>query len=276
MPELPDVAAFRKYFEKYALGLKIASARVKDARIVRGLAARELEEELTGRKFISTRQHGKYLFAQTDGGKWLIAHFGMTGYLWRFEDPGDDPQYDRFLIVFETGGAISYVNARMLGWIGLTEDPGAVIDSRGLGPSALDPRLDYKEFGKIFSGRKGEIKPALMNQKLVAGVGNVYSDEILFQARVHPKIKIGALSQMQLQSVFDSMREVLRTAVERNGDIESLPQDYILRNRRKGAKCPVCGNKLETDKVGGRTAYFCPHCQKTAESDNLKKDAGPK
>ena len=236
MPELPEVAAYKKYFEKYALGVRIASARVNDARIVRGLSPGELEEQLTGKTFTSTRQHGKYLFVQTDGGKWLIEHFGMTGYLFYFEDPGDEPKYDRFLITFETGASLSYVNARMLGWIGLTQEPATLIKT--LGPSALD--LEYAQFRKIFSGRKGAIKPALMNQKLVAGVGNIYSDEILFQALVHPKIKIEALGEKRLKSLFDSMREVLRTAVERNGDIESLPQNYILRNRRKGAGCPVC------------------------------------
>lgn len=259
MPELPDVAAYRKYFEKHALGPRIASARVRDARIVRGLSVRELEEQLTGKTFTATRQHGKYLFVQTDGGKWLIEHFGMTGYLWYSENPGEAPKYDRFQILFENGGSLSYVNARMLGWIGLTEDPDDLIQRRGLGPSALD--IEYGAFKSIFSGKKGEIKPALMNQKLVAGVGNVYSDEILFHARIHPRMKIDALTEKQLKAVFDSMREVLRTAVERNGAIQSLPQDYILRDRRKGAGCPVCGNSLQSVKVAGRSSYFCPHCQ---------------
>ncbi len=168
MPELPEVAASTKYFEKCALGLRIASAKVKDPRIVRGLTAGELEKELTGRTFISTRQHGKYFFAQTDGGTRLIAHFGMNGYL---------------------------------------------------------------RFKRIFSGKKGEIKPALMNQKLVAGIGNIYADEILFQARIHPKMKIAGLCERQLESLFNGSKGVLRTAVDSNGDI-------------------------------GGTSYFCPCCQK--------------
>ncbi|MGC8491851.1 MAG: Fpg/Nei family DNA glycosylase [Syntrophobacteraceae bacterium] len=259
MPELPDVAAYRKYFERHALDRRLASARVRDARIVRGLSARELEERLTGETFTATRQHGKYLFLQTDGGKWLIEHFGMTGYLWYSEDPGEAPKYDRFQLLFENGGGLSYVNARMLGWIGLTEDPDDLIQGRGLGPSALD--IEYGAFKNIFSGKKGEIKPALMNQKLVAGVGNIYSDEILFHARIHPRMKLDALSEKQLKAVFKSMREVLRTAVERDGDTESLPKDYILGDRRKGAHCPVCGNSLQSVKAAGRSAYFCPHCQ---------------
>jgi formamidopyrimidine-DNA glycosylase len=268
MPEMPEVAGYTKYFEKCALGRKIASARVRDARIVRGLAAGELEKELTGRTFVATRQHGKYLFAQTDGGKWLIEHFGMNGRLWYFEDHGEAPKFDRFLISFESGGALSYVNPRMLGWIGLTEDPGGLIEGKGLGPSALDPLFDYGEFKRIFSGRKGEIKPALMNQKLVAGVGNLYADEILFQTRIHPGMHIARLSEKQLKSVFDTMREVLRTAVERNGDIGSFPQEYFLPHRRKSATCPACENELETVKIAGRTSYFCPRCQKKDPGQN--------
>ena len=261
MPELPEVAASTKYFQRCALGRRVASAKVSDARIVRGLSARELEKKLAGRTFIATRQHGKYLFAQTDTSGWLIMHFGMNGYLRYFEAPDGGPKYDRFLMTFETGGALSYANPRMLGWIGLTEDPGDWIARGGLGPSALD--LDHHEFKKIFSGRKGEIKSALMNQKLVAGIGNIYADEILFQARIHPKTNIAGLGEKQLKSVSDNIRKVLQTAIQSDGDTKSLPRGYLLRDRRKGAVCPVCASGLQTIKAAGRTSYFCPRCQKS-------------
>jgi formamidopyrimidine-DNA glycosylase len=266
MPELPEVAVSIKYFEKWALGRKIASVRVKDARIVRELAARELEEELTGRTFTATRQHGKYFFARSDDGQWLIAHFGMNGYLRYFEVAEDAAKFDRVLIAFETGGFLAYANPRMLGGIGLTQDPDGWIGRKGLGPSALDPRLDYREFQRIFSGRTGEIKSALMNQKLVAGIGNIYSDEILLQSRVHPRTKVDTLGARQRRSIFDNLKKVLQAAIAENGDGWRLPQGYILRNRRKGAACPVCGATLETAGIAGRTSYFCPRCQKEAEN----------
>jgi formamidopyrimidine-DNA glycosylase len=264
VPELPEVATFRKHFEKHAIGQKIASVQLKDSRITRWLQTGELERELAGREFISTRQHGKYLFAETGGGKWLVMHFGMTGYLQYFEKPEEDPKYDRMLIRFERRGFLSYVNQRMLGWIGLTANPDDLIEQKGLGLSALDPRLDYVEFQRIFSRLKGEIKPALMNQRLIAGIGNLYADEILFQAGIHPKMKAGfsEISEKELKSIFVSIGEVLRTAIDKNADFGRLPQEYLLPNRRKGAKCPVCENKLQTAKVGGRTSYFCPKCQK--------------
>lgn len=265
MPELPEVASFGKYFEKYAIGRKIASAEVKDARIVRGVPAGELEKDLAGQKFVSTRQHGKYLFAETGGIKWLVMHFGMTGCLKYFENPEDAPRYDRLLIRFAAGGFLSYVNSRMLGWVGLTENPDESIKQKGLGPAALDTRFDYAQFSRLFSGRNGRIKPALMNQRLIAGIGNIYSDEILFQARIHPKATVSALGGEELKKVFDKMKEVLRTAVDRNARFQDLPSGWLLRDRRKGAGCPACGNRLETEKVGGRTSCFCPKCQKDGE-----------
>jgi len=262
MPELPEVASFEKYFEKYAIGRKIASAQVKDSRIIRGLPAGRFEGELSGRRFVSTRLHGKYLFAATDGERWLVMHFGMTGYLQYFEKPEDNPKYDRVLIGFQQGGYLSYVNPRMLGWIGLIESPDELIRQKGLGPSAQDSRFDYREFRKIFSGRKERIKPALMNQGLAAGIGNIYSDEILFQARIHPMTRANSLNEKELKSIFHHLKKVLQTAIDRNTGTGSLPEQYLLRERRKGAACPVCGTRLETAKIGGRTSYFCPNCQK--------------
>ena len=261
MPELPEVACFRKYFEKTSLNRKMASACLKDTRIVRGISPGEFEEVLAGRTFVSSRQHGKYLFAGMDCGKWLVLHFGMTGFLRYFENPEDDPSYNRFVIAFADGGFLAYVNQRMLGWIGLARAPDDVIEQKGLGPSALDGRFDLSLFRKNISGRKGEIKAALMDQKLVAGIGNIYSDEILFQARIHPRTKVEALSEDLLTTIFHKMKEVLRTAVERDADIERFPENYLLRDRRKGAACPVSGEKLERVKAAGRTAYFCPGCQ---------------
>ncbi len=263
MPEMPDVAAFRKYFETYALKRKIASAGVRNPKIVRGLTAKELEKELAGDRFLSSRQHGKYLFAELDSGRWLLMHFGMTGFLDAFDSPGSEPEYTRLSIAFEDGGFLAYVNARMLGWIGITGDPEEFIKSRDLGPSALDPSLDFESFKKRLPAR-GEIKPALMNQRIIAGIGNIYSDEILFHAGVHPKTKVGSISEERLRVVFEKMKEVLQTAIDLDADPARFPENHLLRGRRKGATCPVCGTRLETAKFSGRTAYFCPRCQQVS------------
>ncbi|MEM5785794.1 MAG: DNA-formamidopyrimidine glycosylase family protein [Syntrophobacteraceae bacterium] len=261
MPELPDVAAFRKYFDKHALKKQVSLVRVRNPKIIRENSPEELEEGLAGHEFVSTTQYGKYLFARLDGSKWFVMHFGMTGYLERFEKENEEPAYTRLLIGFKDGSFLAYVNRRMLGWIGLIPDPDELIKRKGLGPSALDPGFDFEAFKSRLSGRKGEIKPVLMNQGIAAGIGNVYSDEILLQAGVDPRTGVMSLREEQLRAIFDSMKEVLATAVSLEAETVRFPDNYLLRDRRKGAKCPLCGGKLDTARIGGRTAFFCGHCQ---------------
>ncbi len=262
MPELPEVASFRSYFERNALGRKIGFARVTEPRIVRGTTPEKIEREHAGSVFVSIRQHGKYLFAELDTGRWLVLHFGMTGFLEYGLDRKAPPAYTRFLVGFRGGGVLAYVNQRMLGWVGLAASPEEVVAGKRLGPSALDPGLDLAVFRQRLSGRKGEIKPVLMNQAVVAGIGNIYSDEILFQAGIHPRAKVSGLDDERIAAVFHRMKEVLRMAVERDADIGKLPAQFLLPHRRKDAACPACGARWARETVGGRTAYFCPKCQK--------------
>jgi formamidopyrimidine-DNA glycosylase len=154
MPELPDVASFRKYFEKVALDREIAFAQVRNPKILRGVSPADLERLLPGSRFISTHQHGKYLFTGLDTGKWLVMHFGMTGFLEYIEESDLEPAYSRLLIGFTEGGILAYVNRRMLGWIGIGRSIDEIIDARKLGPSALDARLNFEDFSKRLSGKK--------------------------------------------------------------------------------------------------------------------------
>ena len=148
MPELPEVASFRRYFEKVAIGRQIAFAQVKNPKILRGISPADFEKQLLGNRFKSTRQHGKYLFAGLDAGKWLVMHFGMTGFLEYMEDSGREPAYSRLLIGFTDGGTLAYVNQRMLGWVGVCPSTEEIIDARKLGPSALDSRDSTLKFSE--------------------------------------------------------------------------------------------------------------------------------
>lgn len=260
MPELPEVARFRTYFEEHSLRRRIAFVRVNDPRIIREASPQEFAA-LKGAVFTSTRQHGKYLFALLDRGKWVVMHFGMTGCLMHFDSGEGEPAYCRVLFGFEADGTLAYVNRRMLGWVGLADSPEALIEGRRLGPSALDEACDWETFKKRLAGHGGAIKPALMNQEIIAGIGNLYSDEILFQARIHPMARLSSLDEDARRRVFRRMKEVLATAVARKADMESYPAGCLLRGRRRGAGCPVCGSKLETMKIAGRTAFFCSKCQ---------------
>jgi formamidopyrimidine-DNA glycosylase len=265
MPELPDVELYRRYLDEHALGQTIAAVAVNDARILADLPADAFVARLTGNRFESSRRYGKHLLVRLRRDGWLTLHFGMTGSLAYFREGGDDPPYDRVRFDFAGGRHLAYVNRRMLGRVGLADDADEFIRAEELGPDALDPAFDLEAFNQAIEGRRRDVKSVLMDQSLIAGIGNIYADEILFQARLHPKAAVAALSNRQRADLFRQIKAVLRTAIECGAGaeqfLERLPADYLLPHRDKGGKCPRCGADIATLKGGGRTSYFCPRCQ---------------
>src|SRR5215217_4013389 len=187
MPELPDVEVFKRYVNSTSLHQKIESVKVRNSKILGIVSASKLQSTLKGSRFQSTRRHGKNLFVELDDG-WLLMHFGMTGRLKYFKEMDQDPPHDRLLISFENQYHLAFDCQRMLGNVDLIEDLNEFIREKQLGPDLLE--LDSTTFQRCFEGRKGTVKSALMNQHVVAGVGNIYSDEILFHAGVHPGTEV--------------------------------------------------------------------------------------
>jgi len=261
MPELPDVARFKSYLDATSLHQPIGRAVVHDRDLLEDVSAERLRRTLRGRSFESTDRWGKFLFVELDAGPWLVMHFGMTGYLDYSETSREVPHHTRVTYQFEGGARLAYVCQRRLGRVTLADDLQSFVRSRDMGPDALDEQLDFEAFRRRLAGRGGAVKSALMNQQIVAGIGNVYSDEILFQARVHPKRPVNALGDGQLRSVHRALRKVLRKAVDCNGEIERLPRSYFLPHREGDGLCPRCRRELEQVKVSGRTAHLCPRCQ---------------
>jgi formamidopyrimidine-DNA glycosylase len=265
MPELPDVENYGRYLRRTALHKAIRAGEVGDTRILGDVSGREVSRVLRGRRLETTRRHGKHLFVALDRNGWLGLHFGMTGRLRYFKRLEDDPKHDRLRLDFDNGYHLAYEDQRMLGRVRLLDDPDAFIASRKLGPDALDPALDRKAFAERLCRHKGQVKAALMDQSVLAGIGNVYSDEILFQARVHPEAQVPNLRKGQLSSLSAATRRVLRVAIDKGAgtqDVEKrLPRGYLLPHRRDGARCPRCGGQVRALKIAGRTAYICPRCQ---------------
>ncbi|UFS71160.1 hypothetical protein LPW11_02960 [Geomonas sp. RF6] len=259
MPELPDVETFRRYFDSTALKQKISAVEVKRAGVLDGILPEELQKALVGRSFLSTRRHGKVLFAQTDGDLWLTVHFGMTGYFRYFRDLSEEPPHDRCLITFANGAHLAYDNRRMIGRIGLTPSPEEYVRRHDLGPDALT--VDEKTFRSRLATRSGRIKQILMDQDLVAGIGNEYADEILFQSKIHPETKVGSLTDGNWRELYRASAMVLDKAVASEADTEKMPHSFLLPHRMKKGECPRCSSPLQHLKSGGRTAYFCPTCQ---------------
>ncbi|MEX0720276.1 MAG: DNA-formamidopyrimidine glycosylase family protein [Balneolaceae bacterium] len=262
MPELPDVEIFKKHIDSTSLHKRIADAEVSDSGVLENISGKSLEKKLSGKVIQDSFRHGKYLFLKLSKGQELSMHFGMTGFPEYLNKDDEKPKHVRLLLNFEDGGMLAYDSQRKLGKIGLFENHEEFVEVHEMGPDALDEGLDFESFHNIFKENSGMIKPALMNQSKVAGIGNIYADEILFQARLHPKTKAGKLEKSDWEKIFKAMKNVLQTAIDCKVDKSRFPDHYILTNRTKGADCPKgCGDKIQTIKVSGRTSYYCPDCQ---------------
>ena len=258
MPELPDVEAYRRFLADHAAGRRIDRVVVTDPGILRGVSPTSLARALRRERFLDPDRHGKWLIAWTSGPV-LLFHFGMTGHLeWGSTDRGRH-RHDR--VIFELDrGELRYRNMRKLGGLWMAHDAVEARETMGpLGPDALD--LDRRGFEDALGRRRGGIKAVLMNQRAIAGVGNLLADEILWQARLHPARRLEDLSGEERRRLHAKLRHVVRTSVERF--------DYVPRMRgwlnhvrgQPGARCPRCHTALDRTVVGGRTTYFCPACQ---------------
>jgi formamidopyrimidine-DNA glycosylase len=261
LPELPEVEIYRRYFEAHALGRRVSKVAVRDPRIVGETTAAALRSALVGQEFDDLLRHGKHLFARA-GRLWLHLHFGMTGDLVWYEDDADEPRFSRVSIDFEGGGHLSYEDMRLFGVVDLTASPQAYIEAHGLGPDVLDPRLRLRDFRRRLARRRGAIKAVLISQELVAGLGNLYVDEALFQTGIDPRRPAERLSADEVRALFLTMRRILVTVLERKIAGRGYAPRYLVNYREEGDRCPRCGGEIRRTVVAGRTTYFCGRHQK--------------
>lgn len=260
MPELPDVEVLKEYVDSTSLHRTISGASVRE-QLVEGTAPQTIRDRLRGSELSETRRHGKHLFVHSSNGGWLRLHFGMTGTL-DASGAGDPPEHTELRIDFEDGGRLAYVNQRKFGHVAWEDDPDRFVDQERLGPDALDGLSDREQFRDLLGSRRGTIKSALMNQSVIAGLGNIYVDEILFHAEIHPDSDLASLSRNHLDVVYDTMRRILSEAIDRGADADRIPESWLLPNREPGTSCPRCGGELQKTEVAGRATYVCPGHQR--------------
>lgn len=258
MPELPDVETFRDLFERTSLGRDIADAEVRSPEMLEDADPEALVSALRGSSFGEAARHGKWLLARLESGPWLGLHFGMSGRL-VFLDDGDEPAHTRLLVRFADGTALAYDCVRKLGHLALVDAPEELVEAHRLGPDALS--LASRELERALGGRRGTIKGRLLDQGVVAGIGNVYADEILFQARLHPATRVDELDEERRRRLAGAVRRVLRTATDRDADPGAFPAGWLTPDREEGAPCPRCGGTVIRTRVAGRSTYLCPACQ---------------
>lgn len=258
MPELPDAVVYRLYLERTALDRTITETTVVDPYILADdLTPHRVDERLRGCSLSETHRHGKHVFARYgDDEGWLGLHFGMTGRL-QFVEDDTMPEYAYAQFHFEGGGTLAFICPRKIARVRLIDTPWAFVEAKELGPDVR--RVDADTFLRQFDGRRGAIKGRLLDQTVVAGLGNIYADETLYQQGIHPATNVPELTEAELRGLYEEIQRVLDAAIEVDSDPTALDSEQFMLPHRYGDEhCPKTGVPLETQQVSGRTAYFSP------------------
>lgn len=261
MPELPEVETRLQYFRRTLLGLCIERVIITAPNMIKNPTARAFAIRLRGRCFVDAFRRGKYLIIVLDDGRNLILHFGMGGDLGYYKLPGERPDYTRIEFLLTNGCRMAFTCPRKICRVMLVDETEHVPALREMGPEPLGSAFSLGFLERLIEQRpRRQIKPLLMDQKMIAGVGNIYADEILFEAGVRPDRLASSLSEEAIKRIHQATRRVLRRAL-RTADQEEFPSDFLVSREARGAVCRVCGQPIQKKTIGGRTSYFCAHCQ---------------
>lgn len=258
MPELPDIEVFKNEADK-TLHKKINDVEVVDKEFVK-TTEKKIQSDIRGQKIEKFKRQGKHLFLITGNHKMVAMHFGMTGYVKVRPQDEDPPDYTKCIFKLDNEKSLCYISKRKLGRIEMISDMDDYLKEYEVGPDALD--IDKHYFLKQLENSKTMIKNFLTDQSVLSGIGNVYADEILFQAGIHPKEKASKMTEADGKKLFDITLKVLKKAIEKNADVSQLPQTWLLRSHNDGDNCPRCDDEIRKTKVSGRSAWYCPNCQK--------------
>ncbi|MDT0675289.1 Fpg/Nei family DNA glycosylase [Autumnicola musiva] len=258
MPELPEVAYQKKYVDATALHKKIVKVETGAAKLFQS-AQKDFEKALKNSSFEETTQLGKYLFLKISSGQQLVFHFGMTGKM-EYYQHDEVPKHAQLTTVFEDDSRLSFVCPRKFGKIYMAEGVEDFQKKHSLGNHALD--VKENKFLELLQNKKGNIKAALTDQHVIAGIGNLYADEMLYQCGIHPKSKTENLSEKEKKCLFMEMGKILNRVIKTKTEGSKLPDNYLSRHRKEGKDCPNGKGRVEMIKVSGRSTYFCPDCQK--------------
>ena len=270
MPELPEVETIRRGLISGSDGVpslvhqRITSVDLFWPKTVASPDPLQFIQGLQQREIVNLSRRGKFLLINLDHGT-LIFHLRMSGDL-RMQPAGEPTQkHDRLQLNFNSGWKLVFNDTRKFGRAWLTEDPQKVLS--GIGPEPLDPDLTPDKFHAMLQVRSRQIKPLLMDQRFIAGLGNIYIDEALFSAGIHPLRRSDTLTQPEAERLLTAIREVLQQGilpkgasidwVYRGGDFQNHFQVY----KRTGSPCPRCGTPIQRIVVGQRSTHFCPVCQ---------------
>jgi len=272
MPELPEVETIRRQLHVELEGTRITRCEVLLPRLVTHPSPRTYRKAVKGSRIKGVSRRGKYLLFILDDHLELIIHLGMTGSLSLARGGGERPRHTHLVFHLADGRELLYIDPRTFGETALVPR-GVHRFLRGLhtiGPEPLEEGFTCEALAGALGG-SCRIKSALLDQSRVAGIGNIYADEILHRAGIHPCRRVNEITPAEMERLYSSMREVLIKAISGGG---SSVSDYVdlegergnfqsmhLVYRREGEACPSCGSIIRRMKVAGRGSYYCPHCQ---------------
>jgi formamidopyrimidine-DNA glycosylase len=262
MPELPEVESQLNYLRSTALGRTIRKVGVLEPRVIKNSSPSSFRRALTGRRIAGASRRGKYLIVEMGGGRILVLHFMMGGDLQYYQDPKQRPRFTRIEFTLDNGFRLAFTCPRNICKVMSVRSTTEVPGLRDMGPEPLCKAFTLPIFSSIIeAGGSRAIKALLMDQRRIAGIGNIYADQILFEARTRPTRKISSLDAGEVSRIYRSIRRVLKKALPTASD-ESLPRHYIYSRDFRGLGCPICGNPFEKTQVGGRTTRYCATCQR--------------
>jgi formamidopyrimidine-DNA glycosylase len=267
MPELPEVETIKNGLAPHLNGRTFTGVKIHDVRPVQDLDLEEFCSRLIGRKIKGLERRGKYLIIKLTGNENLIIHLRMTGAL-LWEPYGDEP-FTRVEFYMDNGGRLVYSDVRRFGTIYLTHNPSKIIGKLGIEPLSKD--FTAATLAILLKNHATPVKSVLLNQELIAGIGNMYADEALFAARIHPLRPASSLKQSEIKSLHKAIVEVLEKGIRNKGasirnyrcaDGEAgRAQEEFAVAHREGSPCPRCGTTVTRIVVGQRGTYYCPRCQ---------------
>jgi len=276
VPELPEVETVRARLAPLLEGRRLDRVEIHDGRLTRPFDPVEVAAELQGERVAALERRGKYLIVRFESGRCLLVHLRMTGSL-RHAPGGslpDDP-HRRAVVRLDDGSDVAYRDVRRFGtW--LLVEPGELDDyiAARLGEEPLGPAFTARSLGRRLAGRTAPVKAAILDQRNLAGVGNIYADEALWRARIHPLRPAGELDEAELRALHRGIRRALEAGIARQG---ATLRDYAQPDGsrggmqhefkvygREGEPCDRCGTPIEKTRAGGRGTWYCPSCQVAA------------
>jgi formamidopyrimidine-DNA glycosylase len=272
MPELPEVETVRAQLEPVLTGRRFQRVEIRDPRLVRPYEPAEVAAELEGERVAAVERRGKYLIVRFESDRVLLIHLRMTGSLRHSGDGLDEDPHRRAVVKLDDGSDVAYRDVRRFGtWLVLEPGELAPYLATRVGDEPLDALFTAARLGERLAKRRAPIKAALLDQRTLAGMGNIYVDEALWRARINPLRPAESIDRKELQRLHKAIRAALEAGIARQGSTlrdYALPdgssgsmQDEFKVYGRGGEPCDRCGTPIAKTRVAGRGTWFCPQCQ---------------